>query len=558
MGRIIQTTLQFCLLLIISSSTIQAQQLAKEWPEESVHLTSNSQTFLAGEKLLYSCVLTNNNETSNLSKVLYVELFDETNTSIFKHKLQVANGKANSDYFIPTSLSTGHYKLVAYTMLSQYNAKQPFAEKDVYVINTFKTYNKPERSTATIAYDSVVKGSKTSVVSIETSTSTLNKRDELTINVMPKQDDILFASLSVREVLPIKVNEDTNADNIQPITNYNAIPELRGEIISGTVSGPSGNLQDVNVSLSMPGEDFINLQAITNTSGKFYFVLNAPYKSQNAVVSINEASFPNASINLDDKAFKFKNQLNYNTVSVSETVNSWLLQKSIDLQIENAFYEAKKDTIIEPKFSDKFYEPLGETFVLDEYTRFGTVRETFIEVINLAGFRKTDDGYNLLVYNYDNEDETVSQSEEPPLILIDGFKQYNTKALINLDPYTIENITIVPEQYRRGSQIYNGVVSVVTKEKDFYPNTLDASAKEITLQALEYDKSYFTPNYKENSEKNIPDFRAQLFWKPSILLKPTTFKVVTADKTGRYEINVSGLLKNGEAFENVIYIEVQE
>jgi hypothetical protein len=409
-----------------------------------------------------------------------------------------------------------------------------------------------------MVYDSLVKASETNVVSIKTSASTLSNREELTVNVSPKQDDILFASLSVREVLPLKITSQSVVTSTKRLNNYNAVPELRGEIISGTVSSTSGNLKDVNVSLSMPGEDFISLQAVTNANGKFYFLINSPYKSQNAIISINEASFPNAKISLDKKEFEYKDQLSFTKLAIDDSVNSWLLQKSIDLQIENAFYEAKKDTILEPKFADKFYEPLGETYVLDEYTRFSTVRETFIEVINLAGFRKSNDGYNLLVYNYDNEDETVSQSEEPPLILIDGLKQYNTKALINLDPYTIDKITIVPEQYRRGNQIYNGVVSVVTKERDFYPNTLEASSQEITIQALESNKVYFKPRYKESTNSNIPDFRTQLHWQPSISLKQSISNIIVADKEARYEIKVSGLLKNGDAFEDIIYFNVQE
>src|SRR5690606_40706539 len=53
------------------------------------------------------------------------------------YKLKVENGSANGDFFIPSSLNTGIYRLIGYTNFSRNNKQDSYVQKNIYVLNTF-------------------------------------------------------------------------------------------------------------------------------------------------------------------------------------------------------------------------------------------------------------------------------------------------------------------------------------------------------------------------------------------------------------------------------------
>jgi hypothetical protein len=84
---------------------------------EKVHISTNSNTLLTGEKLYYTitCLNKNSSSFSTLSKIAYVELISSDKEMVYKTKLVLNKSKSNGDYFIPSTLKTGNYKLIAYT-----------------------------------------------------------------------------------------------------------------------------------------------------------------------------------------------------------------------------------------------------------------------------------------------------------------------------------------------------------------------------------------------------------------------------------------------------------
>ena len=111
------------------------------FPKETVALSINSEVVLAGELLQYKVYILNiSNRKSLLSKVVYVSLRNQKDSLVFNHKIKVENGVANGDFFLPSNLQTGVYNLIGYTNFSRNNIQDAFAEKSIYIINTFKRY----------------------------------------------------------------------------------------------------------------------------------------------------------------------------------------------------------------------------------------------------------------------------------------------------------------------------------------------------------------------------------------------------------------------------------
>lgn len=98
-------------------------------PLESVTLNTDRDIYLSGEKIWFKAFCLNKNKTSKikLSKVLYVELFNNSRKSIIKQKFTIDNGIAQGVIEIPQEFLSGNYYLRAYTQfLKNYPADNYF------------------------------------------------------------------------------------------------------------------------------------------------------------------------------------------------------------------------------------------------------------------------------------------------------------------------------------------------------------------------------------------------------------------------------------------------
>ena len=105
----------------------------------SIFITTIRYSFLSGETLLYKlfCLNKTTNSTSSYSKIAYIELVDSNKKSIFTHKLFLENGTGNGDYFIPTTLESGNYKLIGYTNWMLNKSNPDYLNIDIYIINPY-------------------------------------------------------------------------------------------------------------------------------------------------------------------------------------------------------------------------------------------------------------------------------------------------------------------------------------------------------------------------------------------------------------------------------------
>jgi len=86
-------------------------------PTESVFIHFNSSVLLVGEYLYYKlyCLNTDKDQFSSLSKLGYVEMISQTGEVVFKHKIVLKDGLGYGDFFIPTTVNSGSFKLIGYT-----------------------------------------------------------------------------------------------------------------------------------------------------------------------------------------------------------------------------------------------------------------------------------------------------------------------------------------------------------------------------------------------------------------------------------------------------------
>ena len=99
------------------------------------------------------------------------------------------------------------------------------------------------------------------------------------------------------------------------------------------------------------------------------------------------------------------------------------------------------------------------TYNLDEYRQFLTIREVLLEYVVCVEKKKVNGVQKLLVRIEPDRYDNILSS----LVLIDGVPVFDIERLLNYDARRIHYINIYGGQYTFGHDIYNGILSFVTR-----------------------------------------------------------------------------------------------
>ncbi len=561
------------LVFIFMSMVLMGQEKVDfdRFESEEVNLQTNGSVFLSGETIYISIFsfLGSSSQPSSLSKIVYVTLIDNSGKELVSQKIAMNNGRGSGDIFLGTNLETGHYKLIAYTRWMLNFGKQHFFEKDLILINPYRT------NESGIPYSDSSKNFEnfsdqkqySPFLSINLEKSILKTRKPLAINLLAKGKDAIRGSytLSVKKVdslalLEIQSSKDIQLDFDRNLNSDSLIaPELRGALISGKLEIEENikSKKNITVSLSLLEEDLLPEFALTDEAGEFTWVLDELPTSQQASL---------AAINLKDR-YHFKiyddpkpdySGLSFELVSMNRALKGVIERRSVANQIENAYYQFKPDTVISTLKKTPFYSGIEKTFLLDDYTRFNSVKETFTEII-LGGAVRMRNGEPFFKVETSNFIE--GNEEYPTLLLVDGIHVTNNNFLYNYPATNIESVTIVQEEYYIGPQRFSGIIDVRSFNADFKSQYMLNIVDIKSINPIAVNKNYFNQHYYEDQKQvqsKIPDYRYQLLWRPVVSFQNDSifFNCFTSDVTGMFEVVVSGFTSSGQPVFVKSYFEV--
>lgn len=118
------------------------------------------------------------------------------------------------------------------------------------------------------------------------------------------------------------------------------------------------------------------------------------------------------------------------------------------------------------------------TYNLDEYRQFLTIREVLVEYVGCVSKNKT----NGIPHLYVTVDADDYHGLFPSLVLIDGMPVFDIEQLLSYDARRINYINIYGGQYAFGNDVYNGILSFVTRS-----GKLTNYPIEHNMQYLVYD-----------------------------------------------------------------------
>jgi len=405
--------------------------------EESLYLHCNTTTFLSGETLLFKVYSLNPNQKtfSTVSKIGHVELLDVANKSVLKQKIVLNNGIGQGDFFIATSLKTGTYKLIAYTNWALNKFDNGIYKTDIFIINPFESsffeeniQNTPSQANPAEEPNSPqtnepIKPDNTKIT-LKTNKLKYTSREKvsLAINANLSMAAKGSFSVSVRKTDSLPTPKTVNSIDFlnSSLTKNNSIPkknlllpEFRGEIISGKIiaKDSSKELKEKTIGLSIPGRNFAFKIVTTDQQGNFHFILDEQPNALNVVVQIMEKDRNEYSIVLNETtpinnvSLSFSNKLRLVAKNKKDIEN-----RSVANQIENNYYKHKKDSLLSIPKTFPFYYPLQKEYVLDDYTRFPTLKETIIEVLNEVYYKREKDSYSIHIRNPSLQGETYGKT----------------------------------------------------------------------------------------------------------------------------------------------------
>lgn len=559
------------LLILLSIQITSAQETLSV--NETVFIHSNATTFVTGETILFKiyCLKESDKTPSLISKIAYVEIVDDHKKSVYKTKIALENAVGQGDYFIPTTLKTGNYKLIGYTNWTLNRPVSELFQIDLNIINPYKvseeniTENKLKtndiNSPTLTLNENAEKGQSNSQLQLKLNKKTFTNRElvDLKIESPDRNYENGNYSLSIRKVdqLPSKnqissvafyqKQPEIKTLNIQNQEKTIVLPEIRGEMISGkiTAKNNSDRVENIGISLSIPGKSFAFEVVKTDSNGNFVFSVNKSYYTAEVIVQIIDEKASNYDLKINNSPELDYTKLSSEpNVTLSYAIKENLLERSISNQIENAYYHKKTDVLTKGSTQEPFYYPLAKEYILDDFTRFKTLKETITEVATEIYSKQNNDK----LYLHVNDPSIFPQLQESALVLVDGQYLENQNDLNNYNMKNIYKIEVIVGRYYIGPKSFNGLVSFTTFNKDFKstqtgsfiakPNTIRPKPKKI------YNKvDYLNP---EDLAK-IPDFRYQLFWNPDVKINQDSNNTFyTSDLNGLFEIKLEGFTKDGQ------------
>ncbi len=530
--------------------------------QEQIYLHPNTTMAFVGEYMYYTlyCLRENTGQLSDVSKIAYVKLVDQDKNVVLNHKIKLEQGIGDSNFFIPSSIPSGNYMLLAYTKWMLNNGRNYFYSEDITILNPYTSDQaifRSENEKDTIVGVGTEAVTNTSIengpLQMELGKTAYVSREPISLKMVSHlTEGFGNYSISVKKV--DELEKANRKSTLTYITEYppkekngqSILPEMRGELLTGRVIGDMGK-GDMVIGASFPGEDYLFKMATPNDEGQFFINVAEDYSSENIYLQTISGKDGGYRIALDEEEGLDLGQLRFENFELNKEMAAIIQERSVYNQIENAYYSSRPDTILIGKPNDRFYGTGTMTYVLDDYTRFSSIKETFVEVIEHVWIQENGKGKPEF---HVRPIAPYMESGELPLVFVDGLLLQDHERLLTLSAAQVKSITISRDHHFYGNKTFQGIVDVVTFNSDYYQSYYSKDVGVHKLFKPNEDKNYYHQSYEgelKNVYRRLPDFRYQLLWLPRYGLSEKEQEVVfySSDIKGKYEISLEGFTYNG-------------
>ncbi|RYE53164.1 MAG: hypothetical protein EOP48_14975 [Sphingobacteriales bacterium] len=332
--------------------------------------------------------------------------------------------------------------------------------------------------------------------------------------------------------------------------NFEFLPEMEGHIISGRIidKNTKQGIAGQNTFLSVAGRRPQLYTSYSNQKGNINFFTKNFSSTAGIVVQTASPVDSLAEIEISSPYSDKFSEYIAKPYKFNYDLSTDLLQRSVAMQVSNAFYGPKLSSVSAPDTdSSSFYMKPDKIYRLDNYVRFKTMEEVLREYVSEIDVEQRKGEYHLNMFDT-NAQEYMNSA---PLAMIDGVPVFgNANQIIKIDPLKVEILEVVSGRYGYGNNNFPGVASFYTYKGDLAGMKLPQQALTMNYDGLQAKREFYSPMYEGDIAltSRLPDFRSTLLWSPDNRTNKdgtATINFYTSDLTGNYYIVVQALSKDG-------------
>ena len=337
------------------------------------------------------------------------------------------------------------------------------------------------------------------------------------------------------------VNQGKHLSNSQP--QKIAIPsdsmKIKGLLINAITNEP---LSNNTVTLTFPEQEEFYTTSTDSSgridlsvrigAGKYYGILHTfDDKVFNKIIFQPEIETDSTAITIDL----------CNEISYSGVPERWT--RLIENQVIRAAYDEENNNLNQLSLSMEYLEDLyDDEVVLDEYIEQKTMKTVFSGIVPQVSISNNP---NRPVKMYPLE--SSFSFGNTPLFYVDGNPTYNENWILQMQPSSIEKISIISSAWKLaifGKAGSCGIISIETKEKDQIPPLSPNIFRMKGYSHYEAEPVYLNPG----TDSRIPAIQTLLYWHPKLELSKGTDELLvkTGDEAGIYFITFEGFTVDGK------------
>jgi MG2 domain-containing protein len=339
----------------------------------------------------------------------------------------------------------------------------------------------------------------------------------------------------------------------QPPLNFPA--ELHAPVISGNLVSSASHLRSQSLQFSLMGKASFLSTVEVDSGGVFHLEVPFRMKNDKVIISSNDSLSKNSVTLNSPFDFRFTPPQKF-FPKLSAEFKSYAQTLSTNIQLSQFYrkYNFVNGIAVEHQnITSGFFGTPDHVYLLDEYTRFETVEDLFIEYIRFVYIKTKNKKRKFYVLS-----EAGYQVET--LVTIDGVPIFDTEFILGFDPLKIEKISMISNTYFLGDAGYSSLLNFTTYNGDFGNQELPENLIELAYEAIQSPRQFYSPNYEVNGDRleRIPDYRNTLYWNSNISISDRNLQLefYCSDDPGLYQIQVEGITEDGIPFFSVDYFSV--
>jgi hypothetical protein len=531
---------------------------------ERLILQTDKDLYLAGELVWLKAVATDaKGRPPGLSKVGYVELLDDSAPQV-QIKLELKKGVGEGSLFLPLSLPTGHYRLVGYTRYMRNEGEAVYYDRLLPVVNPFIPLRAASAAAASAGLPSAGPPETTTLSpSLSTDRDVYPSRatGELRIEGLPEDLHTLSVSIAGMDSLTPTASAHEGHKRLSGQTllpEEQEYAEYEGHIITGklidlSTGGMATPEEKPTALLGFAGNRMQVFGGQVSEQGEVYFFT----KRSGGIREISTTVLPSGQYRVDIQSpFARHTYTPLPALPLHSAGSEALLRRSVGLQVLHTYMADSLSRTVAPD-APLFRRKPDWRYLLDEYTRFGTMAEVVIEFIPGLRFRKTDNGYTLSVLT----EERTGFAQSPSLVLLDGIPLIDHELIYTYNPLLIKEIEVYKGKYVFGGVVFDGLAIFKTYRSDYPGLRLSGSTQLFSYEGTQLPCLFYAPAYVTEEQRNsrLPDYRHTLLWKPQVETRSgqALIPFSTSDLKGDFRISVEGLTAGGESVCAIGFIRVE-